>query len=334
MKSELTRRELVESPDRHEPHVVILGAGASKAALPDGDANGRLIPLMDELPEILGDPWQTLVEDAKLEGVSFETQMTLLYENKAFRSCLTAIENMLSEYFSSLALPDHPTVYDCLILGLREKDVIATFNWDPFLMLAHARNRAAARLPDIRFLHGCVQYASCPDHDVCGQPGEQCPKCRKPLRRSSIVFPYGDKDYGQDGTIARDWTFVTERLERAFHLTIFGYSGPESDYKARMLLLDGWKQTPWRKFSHVEIIDTAKVDDLRRNWKNFIPFHHVMVSKCFRDSTIARWPRRTIEYKAAASLHGTVSERIGPITARSLKELQELYAEIADMESY
>ena len=201
-------------------------------------------------------------------------------------------------------------------------------------MLAHVRNRATARLPDIRFLHGCVQYASCPDHDVCGQPGEQCPKCKKPLTRSSIVFPNGDKDYGKDGIIARDWTFVKKCLEKAFHLTIFGYSGPESDYKARNLLLDGWKQTRWRRFSHVEIIDTANAVVLRRNWKNFIPFHHVMVNKRFDDSTIARWPRRTIEYKAAASLHGTVSENIGPITAGSLEELQDLYAEIANMESY
>ena len=44
---------------------------------------------------------------------------------------------MLLDYFSSLALPEHPSIYDYLVLGLRPKDVIATFNWDPFLMLAH-----------------------------------------------------------------------------------------------------------------------------------------------------------------------------------------------------
>ena len=56
MKSRLSRKDLVDSPDRNEPHVVILGAGASKAAFRHGDANGRSVPLMNELPEILGSP--------------------------------------------------------------------------------------------------------------------------------------------------------------------------------------------------------------------------------------------------------------------------------------
>ena len=128
MKSMLTRQELIEVPDRHEPHVVILGAGASKAAFPDGDVNGRLVPLMDELPRVLGDPWRTLVADANLQEDDLETQFARLHENKAFRPRLMVHENTLFEYFSSLALPDHPTIYDYLILGLREKDVIATFN--------------------------------------------------------------------------------------------------------------------------------------------------------------------------------------------------------------
>ena len=30
------------------PHLVILGAGASKDAMPDGDANGKPLPVMSE----------------------------------------------------------------------------------------------------------------------------------------------------------------------------------------------------------------------------------------------------------------------------------------------
>ena len=33
----------------HHPHVVILGAGASLAAFPDGDKNGRKLPLMNDI---------------------------------------------------------------------------------------------------------------------------------------------------------------------------------------------------------------------------------------------------------------------------------------------
>lgn len=332
MKPLLTRENLVNSPDRAEPHVVILGAGASKAAFASGDAKGRLVPLMNELPEVLGDQWRDLVEEANLTGAGFETQFTQLRESALYRAQVDKIERTLRDYFSGLALPDDATIYDYLVLGLRPKDVIATFNWDPFLLLAHARNRQVAGLPEIRFLHGCVRYASCAEHDVLGQLGELCPKCEKALMECSIMFPHGDKDYATDGIIGRDWASVMERLKSAVHLTVFGYSGPTTDYKAKELLLRGWSQTPLWRFSHVEIVDVGDADDLRRNWRKFIPFHHDMVVRSFWESTIAKWPRRTAEYKTAASLHGTVSKEIGPMRTNSLEELQEWHAEIADAE--
>ena len=333
MKGRLSREDLVTSPERARPHVVILGAGASKAAFGRGDGNGRLVPLMDELPQVLGEPWRKLVESAGVAKAGFETQFTRLRERAAHRGDLDEIEGMLLDYFSRLGLPEHPTIYDYLVLGLREKDVIATFNWDPFLMLAHVRNRGVAALPEIRFLHGCVRYASCLKHDVLGQPGERCPMCGEALVESSIMFPHHEKDYASDRIIARDWAFVAERLKAAFHLTIFGYSGPATDYKAKELLLDGWKRTPMRDFSHVEIVDVGDGDGLRRNWRAFIPFHHDMVVRSFWESTIARWPRRTAEYKIAASLYGAVSERIGPMRTGSLRELQAWHADIAEAET-
>ena len=36
------------------PHIVLLGAGASRAAFPSGDANGRKLPLMADFVESLG----------------------------------------------------------------------------------------------------------------------------------------------------------------------------------------------------------------------------------------------------------------------------------------
>ena len=332
MKSLLNRQELVDSPDRHEPHVVILGAGASKAAFRHGDANGRLVPLMNELPEILGGAWRNLVEGANLVDLDFGSQFTRLRESPSHHERLNKIEDMLREYFLSLVLPESPAIYDYLILGLRGKDIIATFNWDPFLILAHARNRAISNLPEIRLLHGCVQYASCTNHDVLGQPGERCPVCKRSLIESSIMFPYGDKDYAKDSTISRDGAFVTERRKEAFHLTIFGFSGPTADYEAKKLLLDGWTRTPMRRFSHVEIIDIGSAEFLRRTWREFIPFQHDMLIPCFWESTIAKWPRRTAEYKTAASLFGTASEIIGPMRTKSLEELQTWHAEFVAAE--
>jgi hypothetical protein len=36
------------------PHVVLLGAGASLAAFPNGDANGNKLPLMNDLIATVG----------------------------------------------------------------------------------------------------------------------------------------------------------------------------------------------------------------------------------------------------------------------------------------
>ena len=332
MGSVKTREDLIKSPDRNEPHIVILGAGASKAAFKDRDAKGRPVPLMEELPDILGDRWRKLIKQANLDGGNFEAQFAQLSASESHRDGLDEIKNVLWDYFASLEIPDHTTIYDYLVLGLREKDMIATFNWDPFLVLSHVRNRGVCRLPEIRFLHGCVRYASCVDHDILGQRGEVCPTCRKALVESPIIFPYADKDYGKDWIIDRDWMAVTERLKSASHLTIFGYSGPKSDYKAKKLLLDRWKQTPTWKFNHVEIIDIADEGCLRRRWKDFIPFHHAMIFRSFWESTIAKWPRRTVEYKFAASLYATPSEKIGPMNTKSLRSLQEWHAEIAKSE--
>jgi hypothetical protein len=39
-------RNKIQMPGNTRSHVVILGAGASYAAFPDGDKNGRKLPLM------------------------------------------------------------------------------------------------------------------------------------------------------------------------------------------------------------------------------------------------------------------------------------------------
>ena len=328
-----SKQELINTPRFNVPHVVLLGAGASKGAFQKGDRNGRLVPLMKELPCVLGDTWNDLVRNVPRTERGFEAQFTWLRTQSKYQRRLERVEELLHCYFQDLKLPDHATLYDHLVLGLRRKDIIATFNWDPFLMLAHRRNRGVAELPDIRFLHGCVCYASCIEHGVLGIPGEQCPKCRKLLVSGRLLFPDKGKDYTGDSLISSDWRVVTDRFSKAFHLTIFGYSGPATDYLAKELLLEQWKKSRLRQFSHVEIIDISPADVLRKNWKDFIPFHHEMILSSFWRSTIARWPRRTAEYKFGASLEAKPSEEIGPYRTNNLEELQHWYSEIAQAES-
>src|SRR3972149_265333 len=298
----LTKERLKSKPFVEPmPHVVILGAGASKQAFLKGDRNGMLVPLMNELPMILGDKWKKLVQDASPPEGDFESQFSWLKRDKDYASQLLEVEEILERYFEELQLPDHPTIYDYLVLGLRGKDIIATFNWDPFLIQAHKRNNDVAELPDIRFLHGCVAFATCDKHDILGMPAEICPKCNQLLSKGRLFFPDEDKDYASDELIQRDWKVVTDSLERAFHLTIFGYAGPATDYKARKLILDGWECAPMRPGRHLEIIDIANKDILRNNWA---------------------------EYKISASKFGIPSECLGPFITNTLKELQDWFSEL------
>ncbi len=335
-QSKILTEEMLRSapfaPQR--PHVVILGAGASKAAMPTGDKFGKSIPLMDDLPEILGKEWDGLIKDAKPPKGNFESTFSWLRKEGNSSSKLSEIEKILEAYFTGLSLPDYPTIYDYLVLGLRGKDIIATFNWDPFLMQAHKRNGGVVELPDIRFLHGCVVFHTCNEHDILGGPFEKCPQCHKALQRGCLFYPDENKDYTKDALIKRDWDRVTKTLEDAFHLTIFGYSGPATDYNARKLILDGWCKTPMRDFSHVEIIerDGKEQEEIRKCWKEYIPFHHDMIFSSFWNSSIARWPRRTSEWKYSASLYGLPAENLGPFKTDSLQELQEWFSKLGEVE--
>ena len=51
-----------------KPHLVILGAGASLASLPNGDNNGKKLPLMNNFIETLG-----LQELLDTSGIEFDT---------------------------------------------------------------------------------------------------------------------------------------------------------------------------------------------------------------------------------------------------------------------
>ncbi|MGO9377892.1 MAG: hypothetical protein ACLP29_04985 [Dissulfurispiraceae bacterium] len=49
----ISKELLIAKPENKGRHVVILGAGASVAAFPDGDANSRKLPTMDNIIEVV-----------------------------------------------------------------------------------------------------------------------------------------------------------------------------------------------------------------------------------------------------------------------------------------
>lgn len=150
----------------YAPHVIVLGAGASLAAFPKGERAALPLPLMRNLVEIV-ELGPVLNEfGIKYEINDFESFYNDLATTGKNSSLLRKIEQAIGGYFSRLALPDAATLYDYLLLCLREKDLIVTFNWDPFLPQAYRRNAHLRKLPQIVFLHGNVEIGACHDHEV------------------------------------------------------------------------------------------------------------------------------------------------------------------------
>lgn len=81
------------------PHIVILGAGASKAAFPDGDKNGKQLPLMNNFVKVLG-----LRKSLKKHGINYEKKnFEKIYDNlhnsHNYPKLLEHIEDRIRDYF-------------------------------------------------------------------------------------------------------------------------------------------------------------------------------------------------------------------------------------------
>jgi hypothetical protein len=135
-----TAAEEIAHPRPVRPHLVILGAGASRAVFPNGEQSGHRLPLIADFTEIV--PVAPILEQSGIDwkGRNFEEIYSLLSEKEEHRAVLRELEEAVFNYFSVLQLPATHTLYDSLILSLRQKDVIATFNWDPCLIEAWQRS--------------------------------------------------------------------------------------------------------------------------------------------------------------------------------------------------
>lgn len=292
---EVSIEEEISQIEMGKPHIVILGAGASYAAFPNGDKNGKKLPLMYNFIETLG--LEELIKSTNINITSnnFEDIYSEIHKNPKLNSIRDELETEVYNYFSSMELPDEPTIYDHLVLSLRNKDFIATFNWDPFLIQAIRRNGTRFKMPRVLFLHGNVEVGHCPDGHMMGNNGDYCHQCHKELVATKLLYPIGEKNYQLNEFISRQWATLEDLLKHAFMVTIFGYGAPVSDTGAVSLLKKAWGDTSSRSMEEVEIIDVRKEDDLIETWSPFIHSHHYRVENNFYDSWIANHPRRTGE---------------------------------------
>lgn len=286
------------------PHIVILGAGASIAAYNDWGKIGPPLPAMPNLVSTLH-----LEEEFAKAGYDpaksdFESVYDELATSKKHQSLRGIIENRVYEYFSALSLPDSPTIYDYLVLSLREKDVIATFNWDPFLLQAYMRNESVTktRRPRLVFLHGNVRIGVCEAHRLSGVNGRNCSKCGQALTPSKLLYPVRQKDYASDIFIKGEWSALKQALSYGYFLTVFGYSAPKTDVEARALMLEDWKKNPTLTLAEVDVVDIKPAEELEQTWEEFFVSHHYGIRNDIFSSYLFQHPRRSCDAFAAATL--------------------------------
>lgn len=292
---EFTAEQEISQILMERPHLVILGAGASRAAMPSGDLAGRRLPLMRDFAEIV--PVGPLLARAGLQDVpDFEAAYSTVAKDPDLQQLRRDLDTEVFNYFNALRLPPKPTIYDLLLLSLRPKDVIATFNWDPFLIQAVLRNKVLrGRIPTLLFLHGNVLAGYCEKDSMHGVRGARCSRCGAQLQRYPLLYPVADKDYLGVPAIGDAWKAVDHALKSTFMVTVFGYSAPQSDKAAMDLMRGAWGGSEKRSLEEFEIIDVREEAQLVASWDEFIHTHHYQVHSQFGTSWIAKHPRRTGE---------------------------------------
>jgi hypothetical protein len=245
---------------RPHPHVVILGAGASYAATPQAELHGRQLPLMAHLPETLElrsvlDSKEYSAAKADFEGY----YDSLIRDGRAELSSI--IEDRLVLYFNSIQISNKVTLYDRLVLALRRKDVIATFNWDPLLPYAYRRSGHLKALPALLFLHGNIRLGVCRKDHQLGWNDDRCNKCSEELEPAKLLYPVSTKDYTSDIYLSEQWSHLDWFLSNAYFVTIVGYSAPKTDVDARSRMADKLFSNTLRGLLQVEIVD-PKADEL------------------------------------------------------------------------
>lgn len=323
-------------------HVVILGAGASIAlTMRNAELNGKRLPSMDNFIEVLD--LQDLVQKVpeELRDSNFEKLYGNLHTHNPNSEILTEIEARIQYYFGDMHLPEEPTIYDYMIVALRSKDLIATFNWDPFLYQAFTRNRQFTEdRPHVSFLHGNVAIGYSNEDKKAGPAGYQIRPDGGLLEPTKLLYPVEQKNYTDDEFINTEWERVKYWMSKesgSIRATIFGYGAPISDVEAVSLLNGAWGTPEERAMEQFEVIDITPEDILRKRWDGFIHTSHYDITNNYFGSSLAFNPRRTSEsyfshYQPLTPGEAFRQNNPVPQTFKTLKELWEWHQPLLDAE--
>lgn len=294
----LTKEDRIKTVYGGGGHVVILGAGASIAStIRNPELGGKRLPSMDNFVDLVGltDIVESLPEN--LQAKNFEELYSKLHKDNPESAEIREIEKRVYSYFSDMKLPEEATIYDYLVLSLRPRDLIATFNWDPFLYQAYCRNRKVADMPRLSFLHGNVAIGYSQEDKRCGPIGYQARREGGIFEPTRLLYPVEQKDYTESDFIKIEWERVKYWLESEStkRVTIFGYGAPQTDVEAMTLMNEAYGTADTRDMEQFEIIDIKPEDAALKTWEGFIHSHHYDYSTDYFKSSLAYNPRRTFE---------------------------------------
>ncbi len=328
----MTREQGIKQVFGGGGHVVILGAGASIAlTMRNAELNSKRLPSMDNFIEVLD--LQDLVQKVpkELRDNNFEKLYGNLHTYNPNSETLTEIEARIQSYFGDMHLPEEPTIYDYMIVALRSKDLIATFNWDPFLYQAFTRNRQFTEdRPHISFLHGNVAIGYSAEDKKAGPAGYQARSDGGLLEPTKLLYPVEQKNYTDDEFINAEWDRVKYWMSKdsgSVRATIFGYGAPVSDVEAVSLLNDAWGTPEQRAMEQFEVIDITPENILRERWDGFIHTSHYDITNNYFGSSLAFNPRRTSEsyFSHYQPLTPNESFRQNNPVPQNFKTLEELW---------
>lgn len=338
----MTKEEGIEQVLGGGGHVVILGAGSSIAStFRNAELNGKRLPSMDNFIELVG--LSDLIEQVPehLRDNNFEKLYGNLHKENAQSEIIHEIEQRIQHYFGDMQLPDVPTIYDYLVLSLRKKDLIATFNWDPFLYQAWVRNgEFTNNLPHLSFLHGNVAIGYSSEDKRSGPVGYQMREDGGVFEPTKLLYPVEQKNYTDDEFINTEWErvkFWMSKESGTVRATIFGYGAPVSDVEAVSLLNGAWGTPDDRAMEQFEVIDITPEDLLRERWNGFIHSHHYDITNNYFGSSLANNPRRTSEsyfshYQPMSPKEAFRSSNPVPQDIKSLEELWEWHRPLVEAE--
>lgn len=312
------------------PHVVLLGAGASRACCPNGDATGKALPLMADFVDKVG--LRSILKKSNVDiGENFESIYSHIHKAGDAKT-LQALDEKVREYFLALRLPDTPTLYDYLVLSLRPKDAIVTFNWDPLLPQAYKRWRHLGHvLPEIFFLHGNVDIGIDLERRASRFLSD-APINGFSITPTRLLYPVENKSYNDDPFIADQWQAAAHFMSIAYYATIYGYSAPQSDVEAKSLLLNAWKENPTRELAEFSIVDLRDPVEVETAWSDFIVRTHGGATQDFKSNILRRHPRRSCEAFAFATLQQAPWKEDPFPEAKTLEELEKWVAPLLEEE--